>query len=72
MQTTETAIPIGSEVVRWRCERLLEAGFPPAVAAEVAAESRYDLHALIDLVGRGCSPELGLRILAPLDGESVA
>jgi hypothetical protein len=28
-----------------------------------------DLHALIELVERGCPPELAARILAPLDEE---
>jgi hypothetical protein len=30
-----------------------------------------DVHALIELVERGCRPELAARILAPLDGETV-
>jgi hypothetical protein len=38
----------------------------------VANDSRYDLHALIELVERGCDPQLAVRILAPLDAESVA
>ena len=29
----------------------------------------YDLHALIELVERGCPPALAIRILAPLPGE---
>ena len=32
----------------------------------------YDLHALIELVERGCPPELAVRILAPLDEEIAA
>jgi hypothetical protein len=33
----------------------------------VAEDDRYDLHRLVELVERGCPPELALRILAPLD-----
>ena len=51
----------------WRREQLLEAGFAPGLAARVAADPRFDLHALIELVERGCAPELAVRILAPLD-----
>ena len=53
--------------VRWRREQLVESGFPLALAAAVAADPRYDLHALIELLERGCPPELAVRIVAPLD-----
>ena len=47
-------------------------GFALPLAARLAARTRgYDLHALIELVERGCPPELAVRILAPLD-ESAA
>ena len=46
--------------------RLLEVGFPEAVADAVASDPRFDLHALLQLVDRGCPPELAVRILAPL------
>jgi hypothetical protein len=42
-------------------------GISPAAADLLASDRRIDLHALLDLVDRGCSPELGVRILAPLD-----
>ena len=38
---------------------------PPGLAAALAAES-VDVHALIELVERGCRPRLAARILAPL------
>ena len=60
------------EVVRWRREQLTESGFPPSLAARLAEDARYDLHALIGLVERGCRPELALRILAPLDDQVAA
>lgn len=52
---------------RWRREQLLRSGFEPHLAAEVAGDPRWDLHALIELVERGCPPGLAARILAPLD-----
>jgi hypothetical protein len=60
------------ELVRWRREQLAEIGFPLALAAEVANDARYDLHALIELVEHGCPPELAARILAPLEQEPGA
>lgn len=57
--------PLGGEsdkVVCWRLEVLQAAGFPVA-AAEVLAESAVDLHDTVELVRRGCPPELALRIL---------
>jgi hypothetical protein len=60
------------EVIRWRREQLAEAGFALPLAARVANDARYDLHALIELVERGCPPELAARILAPLEQEPDA
>lgn len=59
-------------VVRWRREQLVGAGFSPALASRLAHDPRYDLHALIELVERGCRPELAARILAPLDRDRNA
>jgi hypothetical protein len=56
----------------WRREQLAQAGFPPPLARRLAADGRYDLHALIELVERGCPPELALRILAPDDERGLA
>ena len=64
--------PGEDEVVGWRREQLLRSGFPWPLAARVAQDGRYDLHRLIELVERGCGPELALRILAPLDDDEVA
>ena len=55
-----------SRWVRWRAQRLLGAGFPAELAERLAHECRIDLHALLELVDRGCPPELAARILAPL------
>jgi len=55
-------------IERWRARRLEAAGFRRREAERLARRCGYDLHALIELVERGCPPELALRILAPLDG----
>jgi hypothetical protein len=60
------------EVVSWRRDQLVHAGVTMRLAARLARDPRYDLHALIGLVERGCPPELAARILAPLDEEDAA
>lgn len=55
-----------ADIVVWRRCRLLDAGFPEALATRLA-HGRVDLHALLQLVDRGCPPELAARILAPLE-----
>jgi hypothetical protein len=52
----------------WRRRRLIAAGFDEPLAAELARGEAVDLHELLVLVDRGCSPQLAARILAPLDG----
>jgi hypothetical protein len=54
-------------VERWRADCLRVAGFPAELAHALGGDCRYDAHALIKLVERGCPPELAARILAPLD-----
>ena len=60
------------DVVAWRRDQLAASGFPLPVAASLAQDLHYDLHALIELVERGCPPELAVRILAPLDSGAAA
>jgi hypothetical protein len=60
------------ELARWRREQLAACGFPTELAARIAANEGYDLHALIELAERGCRPDLAVRILAPLEGEIPA
>jgi hypothetical protein len=55
----------------WRERQLIRAGFEPEDAAAIAAGCEFDLHALIELVERGCPPGLAVRILAPLDAENT-
>jgi hypothetical protein len=56
-------------VVAWRRGRLREAGFDPESAEQLSRECGVDLHALIELVERGCPPPLAARILAPLEHD---
>jgi hypothetical protein len=72
MQTKTTAVQALEQVVRWRREQLVGSGFAPALAAKVVENTDFDLHALIELVERGCPPELAVRILAPVEEESAA
>lgn len=60
------------EVVSWRRDQLVHAGFTLPVAARLSSDPHYDLHALIELVERGCPPELAVRILAPLEEGDAA
>lgn len=57
----------GDDVIAWREHQLVEAGFHPNLAALVAADACWDLHAILELVERGCPPRLATRILAPLE-----
>jgi hypothetical protein len=56
-------------VVAWRIDRLRDGGFPPHLAETLARDTRYDLHALLELTDRGCTAELAARILAPIASE---
>jgi hypothetical protein len=58
-------------VVDWRQAELLHRGFPRRLAVRVARDERYDLHELIQLVDHGCSPDLAVRILSPLEGRDA-
>jgi hypothetical protein len=58
------------EVVSWRRKQLLAAGFGREETDALARNCAIDLHALIELVERGCSTALAVRILAPLEHET--
>ena len=70
---------MGSKVLRsgrrsqshreWRAECLRSGGFDAALAERLAGDTAFDLHALLELVDRGCPPHLAARILAPLETE---
>jgi hypothetical protein len=71
MQTKTTASTPADEVADWRRDQLAGSGFAPALAAAIACDPRYDVHVLIELVERGCRPDLAARILAPLDDSAI-
>ena len=71
MQTKTRADAAVDEVLDWRRRQLTGTGFAPRLAAAIAGDARYDLHALIELVERGCRPDVAVRILAPLDEEKA-
>jgi hypothetical protein len=60
------------DVFAWRRSQLVRSGFPQRLAGRVAHDGHYDLHRLIELVERGCPPELALRIMAPLEVDEAA
>lgn len=55
-----------ADVVAWRERRLRDAGFPTHLARTLAGQ-HVDLHSVLQLVDRGCPPDLAARILAPAD-----
>ena len=69
-QTTRGCGP--DDVLIWRRDQLVRSGVPPSLAARAAKDGGYDLHAFVELLGRGCPPELAIRILAPLERDLPA
>jgi hypothetical protein len=65
--TTDVRSRDCAAVRAWRREQLVLAGFEREHAERLAQDGRWDLHALLQLVDRGCTPELAERIGAPLD-----
>ena len=57
-------------LIAWRRAQLADAGFDSWTADVFARMESVDLHALIELVERGCTPELAARIMAPIDFEA--
>jgi hypothetical protein len=52
-----------TQVERWRIAELERAGYEPHAAKALASRLDVDLHRAVDLVHRGCAPELALQIL---------
>ena len=50
-------------IERWRVDELERAGFEPRAAGRLAVRHDVDLHTAIDLLERGCSQDLALKIL---------
>jgi hypothetical protein len=60
----QTLVETESErIERWRAEELERAGYEPSSAAKIAVRPDIDLHLAIDLLARGCPPDLALKIL---------
>jgi hypothetical protein len=66
---SETTIEVGFEVDRelqvisWRREQLVRAGYQVADATALAFEGAVDLHAAVELRRRGCPSGTAVRIL---------
>jgi Glu-tRNA(Gln) amidotransferase subunit E-like FAD-binding protein len=58
-----------AQLVQWRRQYLHRVGVDADLASVVATDLRWDLHALVQLLERGCPPQLAARILEPLDEE---
>lgn len=54
------------DVRSWRLCWLLDADFDEELAHRLAESTEVDLHALLELVDKGCPPALAARILAPV------
>jgi hypothetical protein len=50
-------------IERWRAEELERAGYEPRAAGRLAVRHDVDLHTAVDLLQRGCPPQLALQIL---------
>ena len=61
--------PVAADVLQWRSEVLRQAGCDADLAWDLAADGDIDLHDLLNLIDRGCPPQLAARILAPLDRD---
>jgi hypothetical protein len=61
-ELVETEQSERAKVESWRLHVLMEAGYPLALAERVAG-SEADLHRAVDLISRGCTPEVAANIL---------
>lgn len=50
-------------VIAWRMTTLAQAGYDDANTVELALNHDVDLHRATDLLRRGCTPDLAVRIL---------
>lgn len=59
----ETPARLPWDVLLWRQERLVEAGYSVLTAMRLAEDPGVDLHLAVELIQAGASPEVALRIL---------
>jgi hypothetical protein len=62
-QFEDLRIDEAAEVLAWRFDSLCRSGYDLDAAAVLAANVEVDLHEAVDIVTRGCPPELAARIL---------
>ena len=63
VEHTTTQISEDELVHRWRLEQLRKTGYPARAAKAIASRRDVDLHLAIDLMRRGCTTDLAVRIL---------
>jgi hypothetical protein len=63
-ETNTSVRPTEQELVeRWRAQELERAGYPASVAMELAMRADVDLHIAVELLQKGCSPQVAADIL---------
>ena len=62
-KTEEALLAEAYEVLNWRIEELMSAGYPERIAIILALRMDIDLHQATELLGRGCKPKTALKIL---------
>ena len=50
-------------VERWRQDELERAGYSRDAARDIARKHEVDLHVAVEMIERGCPPELAAKIL---------
>lgn len=50
-------------IERWRSDELERAGYSKDAAGKLACRHDVDLHHAIEMIARGCPPDLALKIL---------
>jgi len=66
MAAADLELHVDTEMDRieaWRTEELERAGYNREQASALAARHDVDLHLAVDLLRRGCDPELAVNIL---------
>jgi len=66
MAAADLELHVDTEMDRieaWRTEELERAGYRREQASALAARHDVDLHLAVDLLRRGCDPELAVNIL---------
>ena len=54
---------VSEQILDWRLEQLIEAGYGKDDALRLAVQTEVDLHRAVALLRSGCPPETALRIL---------